>query len=41
MTDPAPALFTRLSLPDTDVARKAYAFAQRATPAFILDGMVG
>jgi hypothetical protein len=37
MTDAAPALFARLSLPDTDVARKAYTFAQRATPAFIVD----
>jgi uncharacterized protein (TIGR02246 family) len=37
MTDAAPALFAQLSLPETDVARKAYAFAKRATPAFILN----
>jgi hypothetical protein len=37
MTDPAPALFVQLSLPDTDVARQAYAFAKRATPAFVLN----
>jgi len=32
MTDSAPAFFVQLSLPETDVARKAYAFAKRATP---------
>src|SRR5882762_8080407 len=37
MTDAAPAFFVQLSLPETDVARKAYAFAKRATPAFILN----
>jgi hypothetical protein len=37
MTDPAPAFFVQLNLPETDVARKAYAFAQQATPAFILN----
>jgi uncharacterized protein (TIGR02246 family) len=37
MTDAAPAFFGQLNLPDTDIARKAYAFAQRATPAFILN----
>jgi uncharacterized protein (TIGR02246 family) len=37
MTDAAPALFAQLSLPDTDIARQAYAFAKRAPPAFILN----
>jgi ketosteroid isomerase-like protein len=37
MTDAAPALFVQLSLPDTDVARKAFAFAKRATPEFIVN----
>jgi hypothetical protein len=37
MTDPAPALFVQLGLPETDVARKAYAFAKRATPEFVLN----
>jgi uncharacterized protein (TIGR02246 family) len=37
MTDPAPAFFVQLGLPETDVARKAFAFAKRATPEFILN----
>jgi uncharacterized protein (TIGR02246 family) len=37
MTDPAPAFFVQLGLPDTDVARKAYAFAKRATPEFVVN----
>jgi hypothetical protein len=37
MTDAAPALFAQLGLPDTDVARKAYAFAKRATPEFVVN----
>jgi uncharacterized protein (TIGR02246 family) len=37
MTDAAPAFFVQLGLPDTDVARKAYAFAKRATPEFVLN----
>jgi ketosteroid isomerase-like protein len=37
MTDSAPALFVQLNLPDTDVARKAFAFAKRATPEFVLN----
>jgi hypothetical protein len=37
MTDPAPALFAHLGLPETDIARKAFAFAKRATPEFILN----
>jgi ketosteroid isomerase-like protein len=37
MTDAAPAVFVQLSLPDTDIARKAYAFAKRATPEFVLN----
>jgi hypothetical protein len=37
MTDAAPAFFGQLSLPDTDIAGKAYTFARRATPAFILN----
>jgi hypothetical protein len=32
MTDSTPAFFVQLSRPETDVARKAYAFAKRATP---------
>jgi hypothetical protein len=35
MTD-AP-LFVQLSLPETDIARKAFAFAKRATPEFVLN----
>jgi uncharacterized protein (TIGR02246 family) len=37
MTDAAPPLFAQLSLPETDIARKAFAFAKRATPEFILN----
>jgi uncharacterized protein (TIGR02246 family) len=37
MTETAPAFFGQLNLPDTDVARKAYAYARRATPAFVLN----
>jgi hypothetical protein len=37
MTDAAPAFFVQLSLPDTDIARKAFAFAKRATPEFVLN----
>jgi ketosteroid isomerase-like protein len=37
MTDAAPAFFVQLNLPDTDIARKSYAYAKRATPEFILN----
>lgn len=40
MTDPAPGVFVQLNLPDTDIARKSYAFAKRATPEFILNHSV-
>jgi ketosteroid isomerase-like protein len=40
MTDAAPPLFAQLSLPETDIARKAFAFVKRATPEFFLNHSV-
>jgi uncharacterized protein (TIGR02246 family) len=40
MTNTAPAVFDQLTLPDTDAARQAYAFAEQATPTFVLNHSV-
>ncbi|MCW2623822.1 HD domain-containing protein [Mycobacterium sp.] len=37
MTDALATAFESLTLPDTDIAREAYRFAERATPAFVLN----
>src|SRR6266403_1000221 len=37
MTDALATAFESLTLPDTDIAREAYRFAERATPEFVLN----
>jgi hypothetical protein len=37
MTDAPATAFESLTLPDTDIAREAYRFAERATPEFVLN----
>ncbi|MER5699938.1 HD domain-containing protein, partial [Streptomyces mirabilis] len=35
-TEATPSVFERLDLPDTELTRSAYAYAERLTPAFVL-----